>query len=280
MDREVEAGCDVIGPPDGPHLVLVHGSRTTRASWQAVTDRLAGSFRIATPDLPGHGALADVPFTLEGATDVLEATIEAVGGPPVLLVGLSLGGYVAAAYAASHPERVRGLVLAGSTAEPGGSAAAVFRLYAWAIGSAPQRPLDALNTWFLRRRYAPEIAEPIIAAGYWSRGGAAAIRALGRESFRDRLLAYGGPILAINGELDLVFRIGARSFLRGVPNVTRRTLSRASHLSPLDRPDAFAEAIRRFEARLASRAARLAVGGRVVSSDVPTRPPKGAHARP
>lgn len=243
-------GWEAAGPTDGPLLVFIHGTRVTRASWRAVVERLANTYRCVSLDLPGHGVLADRPFTLDAAADVVDAAIEGAGGGPAVLVGLSLGGYVAMAVAARTPARVRGLVLAGCTAEPSGSAAAAFRLFAWALGVAPQRPLDALNTWLFRRRFPPEIAEPIVAGGYWSRGGAAAVRSLPRARFRERLLAYGGPILAINGELDIVFRLGERSFLRGVPNVSRRMLRRATHLSPLDRPEAFAGAVRTFVERL------------------------------
>ncbi|MBA3877906.1 MAG: alpha/beta hydrolase, partial [Anaerolinea sp.] len=212
---------EVAGPPGAPVIVFIHGTRVTKASWRAVTARLAGTYRCVSVDLPGHGELADRSFTLDAAADVVDAAMNAEGAGRAVLVGLSLGGYVAMTAAARAPERVRGLVLAGSTAEPSGPVAAAFRLFAWALGVAPKRPFDALNTWFFRHRYAPQIAEPIVAAGYFSRGGAAAVRTLPRTRFRDRLLAYGGPILVINGDLDIVFRLGERSFLRGVPNVTR-----------------------------------------------------------
>ena len=239
-------GVEITGPEGRPVIVFVHGTRLTRASWRAVTARLSDTYRCVSLDLPGHGVLAARPFTLDAAAGAVEAAILAGGGRRAVVVGLSLGGYVAMATAARAPELVRGLVLAGSSAEPSGPAAAAFRLFAWVLGAAPQRPFDALNTWFFRRRYPPEIADPIIAGGYWSKGGAAAIGTLPRERFRDRLIAYRGPILAINGDLDLVFRLGERSFLRGVPNVTRRVLPWTTHLSPLDRPDAFARAVRRF----------------------------------
>jgi pimeloyl-ACP methyl ester carboxylesterase len=245
---------EVTGPPDGPRLVFIHGSRLTGSSWRAVTRRLEDTYRCLCPDLPAHGARADQRFTIDAAVDVVDAAIAAEDGRPAILIGLSLGGYVAIAAAAraaeQAPGRVRGLVLAGCTAEPSGRAAAAFRLFAWALGTAPEEPFDALNTWFFRHRYPPEIAEPIVAGGYWSRGGASAVRALGRTNFRHRLLAYGGPILVINGDLDLVFRLGESSFLEGVPHVSRRVLSWTTHLSPLDRPDAFAAAIRAFEGRL------------------------------
>jgi len=241
---------EVVGPAGAPVIVFVHGTRITKASWRPVTARLGDTFRCVSVDLPGHGELADRPFTLDTAEHAVEAAIKAEGVSRAALVGLSLGGYVAMAVAARAPERVRGLVLAGCTAEPSGPAAGAFRLFAWALGTAPKGPLDALSTWLFRRRYPPEIAEPIVAAGF-SRGGAAAVRSLPRTTrFRDRLLAYGGPILVINGDLDIVFRLGEQSFLRSVPNVTRRTLRMTTHLSPLDRPDAFANAVRRFVERL------------------------------
>jgi pimeloyl-ACP methyl ester carboxylesterase len=241
---------DLTGPPGGPVIVFIHGTRVTRSMWSAVTARLTDAYRCLCVDLPGHGSLADRPFSLDGAAGAIEEALDAEGIERAVIVGLSLGGYVAMAAAARAPARVRGLVLAGSTAEPAGAAAAAFRLFAWALGAAPKRPLDALNSWFFRRRYPAEIAEPIVAAGYWSRGGAAAVRTLPGTSFRERLLAYGGPILVINGDLDLVFRLAERSFLRGVPNVSRRTFRWTTHLSPLDRPGPFAAAVRAFAERL------------------------------
>jgi len=243
---------EVAGPPDGPLIVFIHGTRVTRTMWRAVVGRLADTYRCVSVDLPGHGALAGTVFTLDAAADAVQGSIDDAGGGPAVLVGHSLGGYVALTVAARTPQLVRGLVLAGSTAEPSGPVAAAFRLYAWALGAAPQRPLDAINTWFFRHRYPPEIAEPLVASGYWSRGGAAAVRTLPQARFRERLRAYGGPILVINGDLDFVFRLGERSFLRDVPNVSRRVFRWTTHLSPLDRPEAFAAAVRDFTEQLSA----------------------------
>ncbi len=241
---------EVAGPPDGPLIVFIHGTRVTRTLWRAVVGRLANTYRCVSVDLPGHGALAETAFTLNAAADVVHASIEDAGGAPAVLVGHSLGGYVALTVAARTPELVRGLVLAGSTAEPSGPVAAAFRFFAWVLGTAPRRPFDAINTWFFRHRYPPEIAEPLVASGYWSRGGATAVRTLPGIPFRERLRAYGGPILVINGDLDFVFRLGERTFLRDVPNVSRRVFKWTTHLSPLDRPEAFAAAVREFTEQL------------------------------
>ena len=239
-------GRDIAGPPDGPLIVFIHGTRLTRVSWRAIVSRLDDDHRCVSVDLPGHGDLADHPFSLDAAADAVEAAIDAAGRGPAILVGLSLGGYVAMTVAARSPQRVRGLVLAGSSAEPRGVTGRAFRLFAWGLIAVPERTLDGLNSWLFRRRYPAAIAEPIIDAGYWTRGGAEAVRSLTETTFRDRLAAFGGPILVINGGLDVIFRLGERDFLRGIPNVSRRVLPLAAHLTPLDSPDAFAAAVRSF----------------------------------
>ncbi|MEO8469889.1 MAG: alpha/beta fold hydrolase [Chloroflexota bacterium] len=241
-----DIGRDDVGPVDGPLIVLVHGSRLTRVSWRGVIARLEEDHRCVSVDLPGHGDLADHPFSLDAAAATVEAAIDDARDGPAILVGLSLGGYVAMIVAARSPDRVRGLVLAGSSAEPSGATGRAFRVFAWALVAAPERMLDGLNSWLFRRRYPSDIAEPIIAAGYWTRGGAEAVRSLTETTFHDRLEAFGGPTLVINGGLDVVFRLGERSFLKGIPNVTKRVIPLAAHLTPLDSPEAFAAAVRTF----------------------------------
>jgi len=247
-----ETHWEVAGPHDGPPIVFVHGAVMTRAQWTLQANRFANAgYRAISIDLPGHGVLADRPFTLEAATEAVEAVIDRVAGGRAVLVGLSLGGYVSMTVAAHSPERVRGIVLAGSTREPTGPARFAYWFVGTGLGLAPQSVLRGLMAFIWRRRYGPEIAAAIMAKGYWARGGGAAIRVLAGGGFRDRIRAYGGPILVINGNLDLVFRLGERRFLEGVPGVTRRRISWAAHLSNLDRPDDFSNAVESFVETLA-----------------------------
>ena len=82
-------------------------------------------------------------------------------------------------------------------------------------------------------------------------GGGKAVLHLAGGRFKERLLAYGGPILVINGSLDLVFRIGAGRFLSGVPRVSHHTIPRAGHLSNVDKPQVFTRLIEEFIGSLA-----------------------------
>ena len=61
-----------------------------------------------------------------------------------------------------------------------------------------------------------------------------------------RFKAYPGPTLIINGERDLPFRLFAPTFAAAGTNVRRVRLARARHLTNLDQPAAFNEAVRRF----------------------------------
>lgn len=236
-----------VGPPGAPAIVFVHGTRLTRAAWAAQLDDLGDEFRAIAVDLPGHGTRADQLFTLEGAADIVAETIrEQAADGRAVVVGLSLGGYVAMVLAAREPELVRGLVLAGATAEPVGIRSVPYRALAVALDRLDGPGLERLNAWFFRARYPGSIAEPIVAGGFWSRGGAQALRALFGQRFAPRLAAYPGPTLILNGEWDLLFRLSAGTFAAAAQDARRLRLAGALHLSNLDRPAAFNDAVRRF----------------------------------
>jgi pimeloyl-ACP methyl ester carboxylesterase len=242
----------VEGPDDGPAIIFVHGAIVSRDLWRPQVARLRERYRCVTVDLPGHGVLAGRTFTLDGAVGVLHDAIDALdatGDGRVVVVGLSLGGYAAMALAAAHPERVRGLVIAGASAEPLGIWAPAFMAYGWFLTLLPER----LGRWafarLLRRVHGSRVAAEIV-AGYQLRAGGRAVRSIRGTSFRDRLLAYGGPVLVINGTLDVVFRLAERRFVRDIPRVSVRRLVGANHVSNVERPDEFSAAIEAFERSL------------------------------
>jgi len=241
---------DAVGPEGAPPIVFVHGALMGRSVWRPQIDALADRFRCISVDLPGHGSQRDRGFELDDAVaGVVRAIDEAAGGRAVL-VGLSLGGYVSMAGAGRHPERVRSLVVAGATREPKGANRVAFLLYAAMLRLVPESAVRALALAWFRRRYGPVLGAAITAGGHFAKGGSLAVRRIAGRPFRDRLLAYGGPILVINGTMDLVFRIGASRFIAGVPGVTNRVIPRAGHLSNVDRPEVFTGLVEEFVATL------------------------------
>ena len=65
-------------------------------------------------DLPGHGTRATERFTLAGALETIDRAVDGCASPP-LLVGLSLGGYSALAYAADHQDKLAGVMVTSTT---------------------------------------------------------------------------------------------------------------------------------------------------------------------
>jgi pimeloyl-ACP methyl ester carboxylesterase len=229
-----------------PTIVFLHGTRLTSAQWGPQVAALSDEFDCLALDLPGHGTRVTEGFSLARAADSVADAIAAVGGGRAVVVGLSLGGYVAMDLAARWPERVSGLVLAGATAEPSGARSLPYHALGWALSRPSEARLGALNSWYFRRRYGPSIAEPIIAAGFGFRTGAEAVRAIIGERFRPRLARYPGRTLILNGEFDLLFRLSERSFAAVAADPRRVLIRRATHLANLDQPEAFSAEIRRF----------------------------------
>ena len=103
----------------GPAVVLVHGLGSDAKHWLPVARDLARDHRVALVELPGHGISPMMfPFALDQATLALDRALEQQGTEPVVLVGHSVGGLVAAAEAVRTPERVRALVLVETALAP------------------------------------------------------------------------------------------------------------------------------------------------------------------
>ncbi|MCU1502737.1 MAG: alpha/beta hydrolase fold [Ilumatobacteraceae bacterium] len=95
---------ELTGPEAAPPVVLIHGITESRATWQPVIDVLQRDHRVLAVDLRGHGesAAGDAYAPLDYAHDVAD-TVAAVGLVDPLVVGHSLGGVVATAYALVGP---------------------------------------------------------------------------------------------------------------------------------------------------------------------------------
>jgi pimeloyl-[acyl-carrier protein] methyl ester esterase len=99
----------------GPPLVLIHGWAMHSGVWGSLPSRLARHHRVHAVDLPGHGFSAPAPtFTVAGVVAALEATFAAETSP-LDLVGWSLGGQIALAWALANPQRVARLALVATT---------------------------------------------------------------------------------------------------------------------------------------------------------------------
>lgn len=98
----------------GPPIVFIHGIGSDAGTWAAVADRLSSDFTCVRFDLLGHGdsPIPEAPeeYTRDRALDDIDDLLAALDGPAVL-VGHSLGGYLALAHAATRPNVARGIVV-------------------------------------------------------------------------------------------------------------------------------------------------------------------------
>jgi pimeloyl-ACP methyl ester carboxylesterase len=96
----------------GP-VLLVHGLTANCRCWDGLAARLAGDYRLLAVDLRGRG-LSDKPesgYSEAQHVRDLEGLVQDLALPQVVLCGHSLGAYIALAFAARHPGKVRGLIL-------------------------------------------------------------------------------------------------------------------------------------------------------------------------
>jgi pimeloyl-ACP methyl ester carboxylesterase len=238
-----------IGPTDAPLVVFIHPTRMNRTYWTPQIEALSPSNRTLAMDLPGHGHLERERFTLPAAVALVRTAIEserpsAAGARPTVIVGLSLGGYVAMALAAEAPEIADALVLAGSTAEPTGPRAHSFRALASAYDRTHHLVFDRLTAAVIRRRYPDGLGDLLVTSGFAYRGASEALRSLAGEPFLPRIAAYPGTVVLVNGSRDVAMRPGERRFLAKARRGRIVTLPGAYHLSSLDRPAEFTAVIR------------------------------------
>lgn len=98
----------------GETLVLLHGFNGDADHFNRVARHLTGHFRILAPDLPGFGETTTtraVDYRIEAQAESVVTWMDRVGIQRCYLGGSSMGGYIAAAIAARHPERARALWL-------------------------------------------------------------------------------------------------------------------------------------------------------------------------
>ncbi len=97
----------------GKAIVLLHGFTESSKIWTGLTSALKKRYRVIAVDLPGHGRSACLGpvHTMERMAEMIAALMKKIGTGKCLVVGHSMGGYVALALAAVYPQRLKGLCL-------------------------------------------------------------------------------------------------------------------------------------------------------------------------
>ncbi len=245
----------------GPLVVLLHGIGGGREGWASTGAALAAAgFRALAVDQPGYGLSPPVvPFDLAGMAAAVERLISWAGEPAAIVVGHSMGGMVAQELAACAPQRVRALVLAGTSPAFGPSDGD------WQRGFLAARcaPLDAgrgmagLADDLVPTMVAPGADPARVAAAKALMAGVpeatyrAALAALLPFDRRAALPSIAVPTLVVTGEDDRTASPEvARRMAARIAGAQVEILPATGHLLMLERPAAFDAALLAFLKRL------------------------------
>ena len=102
------------GHPSAPPVVCVHGYTSSGQAFNALARHFQSRFRIIAPDVRGHGETAWSPteaYQYNDQISDLAGFIDQLGLEQFILIGTSMGGIIAMAYAGAHPERLVRLVI-------------------------------------------------------------------------------------------------------------------------------------------------------------------------
>jgi 3-oxoadipate enol-lactonase len=243
-------GYDARG--EGPALVLLHAFPFDRRMWSDEVAALSQKRRVIALDLRGFGAtpLWRAPSIDDLADDVVHA-LDALGIPMASVLGLSMGGYVALAIAARHRARLSSLILADTRAAADSDVAKAAReetLRQLRLDGA--KPfLDGVPQRLLSRHARPELRDAVRAlACDRVESLQAATRALRDRPDRLSLLpAIDCPTLVICGGEDGVSPPGEmRAMAEALGDGEYVEIAGAGHLSNLEAPARFHEAVTRF----------------------------------
>ena len=241
---------------EGPPLLLVHGFPLNKEMWQPQLNALQDVATVIAPDLRGHGASEAVAgeYSMDLLADDCHALLESLQvAEPVVVCGLSMGGYIALAFYRRYPERVAGLVLAATRAGPDSPEAKANRDKMAA--RAGEKGAGAIAEDMLPKMLAPETytANPALVArvkqimeGTSVPGIQGALLGMKARPDSTPLLAQiDVPALVLHGADDQLIPVEeGRAMHAALPDSRLEVLPGAGHLLNLERPEFFTQAVR------------------------------------
>ena len=229
----------VLGPADGPPVVLVHGLGSRAEDWRYLAPYLAhAGFRVYLPDLPGYGRSeqpANFSYSVSDQAAVVVGFLDTLGLKQVDLGGWSMGGWIVQLIASEHPERVKRLMLFDSV---GLDIHPTWNTNLFMPTSAAE--LDELDALLMPRppQIPAYVARDIIRN---SHSHAWVIRRaldsmLGGQYVTDKLLPeLKMPVLIQWGELDRITPVDqAGTMHRLIPQSQLQVFPGCGHLAPLE----------------------------------------------
>ena len=235
------------GRPGAPVIVMVHGYSADRQIWSRFARRFVGGYDVVVPDLAGHGETAFVAgadYSAPAQAARIAGLLDVLGIDRAHVIGNSMGGFVAATFARTYPDRTLSVCLsdaAGVTAPRPSDAELMLRdgvnpfLF---DDPAKFGPFFAMT--MAKPPYAPSIVKAAMAQQYVDREPQLAEifdGFFGRDLLDDHLGEITAPTLVMWGDRDrLVAPSAAAVWAAGIPNATSVTYEGIGHMPMVEIP--------------------------------------------
>lgn len=246
----------------GQPIVLAHAFPLDHRVWEWQIRELSARFRVLAPDLRGFGrtTVTSGVVTIEQMADDLAAMLDALAiEEPIVLGGLSMGGYVAFQFVRRHRQRLAGLILCDTRATADSEEVRENRLRTaerilnegTAFLADQMLPRLCCERTFRRQ---PEVVEKLhrMILDQPPEGVAAAARGMAcRSDSRDLLERIDCPTLVLVGQFDAISPPEEmEQMARAIPGASIVVVPDAGHMAPLENGQFVNQAIQDFLSRL------------------------------
>lgn len=238
----------------GTPVLLLHAFPLSGAMFDAQVDALSALGRFIVPDQRGFGesTLGEGPATMDALAEDALALLDHLEIAAAVVGGVSMGGYVSLALLRRDPGRVLGLLLADSQVGADDAAARAARetlsqdVLRTGTEVLVERQLPRLLSASAPEEVRAQVREMLRANS--PAAVASALRGMAlRADARDILSRFCGPVLVVVGAEDMLTPPEkARAMASLVPQATVVEIPRAGHLSNLEAPASFNEALAHF----------------------------------
>ena len=241
---------EIEGPRTGIPVVFVHGFPFSREMWKPQTEALKRDHYLITYDVRGHGAsdVGDGQYTVETFVDDLIGLLDHIKVSRAVVVGLSMGGYIALRAIERNPDRFRGLVLCDTRSEADGNEGKIKR--AQQAKSVKLEGMKIFAETFLKAVFHettfqtnPQAVEMI--RGVIERSSPLAVAGTltalaARTDSTPSLYNIKVPTLILVGKHDILTPPSASHAMKEkIPGATLHIIPGAAHLSNLENPEDF-----------------------------------------
>lgn len=238
----------IDGRDSGPTVVLSNSLGSTIKMWEPQLAALGREFRVVRYDRRGHGKSGTTgPYSFERFGRDVIAILDALNIRTAHWCGLSMGGMVGQWLGANAPERFDKIVLANTTsyfADPSRFRDRISAVTENGMASIAEAVIASWLTTDFRERepaVAQEIRRMFVATPV--QGYVGCCEALARLDQRDLLPRISRPVLIVAGRHDMSTTVEQAEFMRKAIPKADMTLLDAAHLSNVEQPYAFNDAL-------------------------------------